>query len=80
MEKLKSAFNPEILENVMCRRIISVGWDGRLYDCDYNQMTGLCVLEGYPRHIKDFDFSLLSEREIAVDEHCYGCIAGQGST
>lgn len=80
MEKLKSAFNPETLENVMCRRIISVGWDGRLYDCDFNQMTDLCVLEGYPKHIKGFDFSLLSEREIAVDEHCYGCIAGQGST
>ncbi len=80
MGKLRSACNPENLENVMCRSIISVGWDGRLYDCDFNQMTGLSVLEGYPRHIKDFDFSLLSEREIAVDEHCYCCIAGQGST
>ncbi len=80
MEKLKGAFNPETLSGVMCRHIINVGWDGRLYDCDFNQMTDICLLDGYPRHIKDFDSLRLSEREIAVDEHCYGCTAGQGSS
>lgn len=80
MEKLKSSFNPATLKGIMCRQIINVGWDGRLYDCDFNQMIGLNVIDGYPQHIKDFDFSMLSEREIAVGEHCYGCTAGQGST
>jgi radical SAM/Cys-rich protein len=80
MENLERSFNPETLESVMCRHIINVGWDGRLYDCDFNQMIGLGVIDGNPQHIKDFDFHLLSERHISVDEHCYGCTAGQGST
>lgn len=80
MEKLVSSFNTETLEGLMCRHLISVGWDGRLYDCDFNQIMGLGVLEGYPRHIKDFNYGLLSERLITVGDHCYGCTAGQGST
>lgn len=76
MERLRSSFNPETIEGVMCRQIINVGWDGRLYDCDFNQMTGLGVTDGNPAHIKEFDFAGLSEREINVDEHCYACTAG----
>ena len=80
IKKLKDAFNPETLSGIMCRHLISVGWDGTLYDCDFNQMIGLRVLDGYPRTLKDFDRHLLAKRQIAVDDHCYGCAAGQGST
>ncbi len=80
LDKLICAFNPETLDGIMCTHLINVGWDGTLYDCDFNQMMGLPLLEGYPSHIKYFNLSMLSEREIAVDDHCYGCTAGQGST
>jgi len=80
MKKLTEAFNPETLSGVMCRHMINVGWDGRLYDCDFNQMIGLRVLDGYPRTIRDFDYHRLFKRQIAVDDHCYGCTAGMGST
>ena len=80
MEKLSDAFNPETLSGIMCRRLVNVGWDGALYDCDFNQMIGLRVLDGYPRTLRDFDHHLLSGRQLAVDDHCYGCTAGQGST
>ena len=77
---LSSAFNPDTLDGLMCRHLISVGWDGRLYDCDFNQALGLSLLKRYPRHIRDFDFAVLSRREIAVGEHCFGCTAGPGSS
>ena len=80
MEELSSAFNPETLSGIMCRRLINVGWDGSLYDCDFNQLIGLRVLDAYPRTLRDFDYRLLSGRQLAVDDHCYGCTAGQGST
>jgi radical SAM/Cys-rich protein len=80
MDKLMNSFNPETLEGIMCRHLISVDWDGRLFDCDFNQILGLSVSEKYPQEIGDFDYSLLSAREIAVGDHCYGCTAGQGST
>jgi radical SAM/Cys-rich protein len=80
MEKLSDAFNPETLTGIMCRHLINVGWDGALYDCDYNQIIGLRVLDGYPRTLRDFDLSQLSGRQLAFDDHCYGCTAGQGST
>lgn len=80
MELLKSAFNPETIPGLMCRRMISVGWDGRLHDCDFNQALGLTVHGEFPQSIGEFDYSLLSGRTIAIDNHCYGCTAGQGST
>jgi radical SAM/Cys-rich protein len=80
IEKLSCSFNPQTLDAVMCRHILNIGWDGKLYDCDFNQMIGLGTLEQYPRHIRDFDYSVLSTRRIAVDDHCFGCTAGQGST
>ncbi|UCE78579.1 MAG: arsenosugar biosynthesis radical SAM protein ArsS [Nitrospiraceae bacterium] len=80
VQKLSCSFNPQTLEAVMCRHILNVGWDGKLYDCDFNQMIRLEISDKYPRHIRDFDYSLLSTREIAVDDHCFGCTAGQGST
>ena len=79
-ERLISAFNPETLDGLMCRYLISVRWDGMLYDCDFNQMLGLHLDGESPQHIRDFDYRLLSRREITVYDHCYGCTAGQGST
>jgi radical SAM/Cys-rich protein len=80
LKKLSEAFNPETLQGIMCRHLVNVGWDGTLYDCDFNQMAGLRVSDGYPRSIRDFDYHLLAGRRIAVDDHCFGCTAGKGST
>jgi len=80
MERLANAFNPAAAAAVMCRTTISVGWDGRLYDCDFNQMLELPLQPGAPRHIKDFDLARLSGRRIAMANHCYGCTAGAGSS
>lgn len=79
MDKLKSAFNPAAAANVMCRSLISVGYDGTLYDCDFNQMLELGLEEGR-RHIRDFDAYVLARRCIATGPHCLGCTAGAGSS
>ena len=55
MERLANAFNPAAAAGVMCRYTLSVGWDGTLYDCDFNQMFDLPVGHGRPRHIRDFN-------------------------
>jgi radical SAM/Cys-rich protein len=80
MEKLVCAFNPETVSGLMCRYLVNVGWDGRLYDCDFNQLLGLGVQDDCPQHISEFDLSRLSRRAITVGDHCYACTAGQGST
>jgi len=80
MEKLVTAFNPSAAAGVMCRSLLSVGWDGRLYDCDFNQMLEIEVEPRESAHIQDFDFDALSERTIMLDEHCFGCTAGAGSS
>jgi len=80
LDMLASAFNPGTLDNIMCRTIVSVGWDGRLYDCDFNQVLGLGVEPDKPQHIRDFAHDALARRCITVDDHCFGCTAGQGST
>ena len=77
---LRAAFNPATLEGIMCRSLISVGPDGDLFDCDFNQAAGLPLSEGLPEHISGFDDQTLSNRPIAVNEHCFGCTAGSGST
>lgn len=79
MEKLINAFNPTAAVGVMCRNTISVGWDGQLYDCDFNQMLDLTV-ESPVRHVKNFNADLLNRRDIVLNEHCYGCTAGAGSS
>jgi radical SAM/Cys-rich protein len=79
MEKLVNAYNPAAAVNVMCRNTISIGWDGYLYDCDFNQMLDLKV-SGSSKHISQFDTSMLNERTIIVNQHCYGCTAGSGSS
>lgn len=80
MEKLVNAFNPSAAAGVMCRNTLSVGWDGYLYDCDFNQMLDMRVNSGAPHHIRDFDLAKLNNRAIAIDQHCYGCTAGAGSS
>ena len=80
MERLVNAFNPAAAAGVMCRYTLSVGWDGTLYDCDFNQMLDLTTGDGAPRHIRDFDPSALDHRSIVTGNHCYGCTAGAGST
>jgi len=80
MEKLVNAFNPSAAAGVMCRNTISVSWDGYLYDCDFNQMLDLKVNHGSPQHLADFDLELLNNRSIVLNQHCYGCTAGAGSS
>ena len=80
MNKLISAFNPAAALNVMCRNTISVGWNGQLYDCDFNQMLELPLTNGSSKHIRDFDPELLTNRLIVTGQHCYGCTAGAGSS
>jgi len=79
MESLVQAFNPATIDNLMCRNTISLSWDGYLYDCDFNQMLDLKVA-ATKNHINDFDPVALSERSIVVNQHCYGCTAGAGSS
>jgi radical SAM/Cys-rich protein len=80
VEALANAFNPAAAAGVMCRTTLSVGWDGALYDCDFNQMLGMPVVARAPQHIRDFDLGALAARAIATDRHCYGCTAGAGSS
>lgn len=80
MEKLVTAFNPAAAEGVMCRNTISIGWDGTLYDCDFNQMLEMETGDGSPSHVKNFDEALLNDREIQINQHCFGCTAGAGSS
>ncbi len=81
MTKLVEAFNPVAAENVMCRNTISIGWDGYLYDCDFNQMLDLKVAcPSSKQHINDFDLEALTNRNIVLNQHCYGCTAGAGSS
>lgn len=81
MKLLKGAHRPENLVGVMCRALLSVGWQGEVYDCDFNQMLGMAA-GGAPRpvHLRDLLDGDLAGRPIRVGEHCYGCTAGQGSS
>jgi radical SAM/Cys-rich protein len=80
MDMLSNAFNPAAVDALMCRNTISVRWDGRLYDCDFNQMLDLPVASSAPSHIRDFDREKLLSRLVTIGQHCYGCTAGAGSS
>lgn len=86
LRELVTAFNPAAVGSVMCRTMVSVGWDGRLYDCDFNQMLELDLAEGTPRHLDDLDLidddplAGLRTRPIRTARHCFGCTAGAGSS
>jgi radical SAM/Cys-rich protein len=79
MYALVEAYNPAAVENVMCTNTISVSWDGWLYDCDFNQMLDLKVASKI-KHISDYNEGVLSDRNIIISQHCYGCTAGAGSS
>jgi radical SAM/Cys-rich protein len=80
MARLVAAFNPGTLDGVMCRNTLSVGWDGRLYDCDFNQMLELDIASAGSAHIDDFDEAPWHLRAIVTARHCFGCTAGGGSS
>lgn len=80
MSLLIENFNPHSVEHVMCRNLLSVGWDGRLYDCDFNQMLDMPVRHDLPQTIAEFDYEALTRRPVVTDQHCYGCTAGAGSS
>ncbi|MBP7230374.1 MAG: arsenosugar biosynthesis radical SAM protein ArsS [Syntrophaceae bacterium] len=77
---LYQSFNPAAVDHVMCLTTLSVGWNGSLYDCDFNQMLDLTVNHGAPNSIMNFDMEKLNNREIVINNHCYGCVAGCGSS
>ena len=79
MYNLVEAYNPAAVENVMCTNTLSVSWDGWLYDCDFNQMLNLKVASKV-KHISDYNEDLLQDRNIIINQHCYGCTAGSGSS
>jgi radical SAM/Cys-rich protein len=80
MGKLESGFNPTTVGGLMCRSLISVAWDGRLFDCDFNQALNLPLREGLPQTIWEFDLPSLEHRPIHLGDHCYGCTAAAGSS
>lgn len=80
MDKLVNAFNPAAVNGLMCRFTLSVGWDGRLFDCDFNQMIDLGTASGSPQTIFEATVTSLTGRRIVVGPHCFGCTAGAGSS
>ena len=79
MHALVEAYNPAAVKNVMCTNTLSVSWDGWLYDCDFNQMLNLKVASKV-KHISEYNEEVLQNRNIIINQHCYGCTAGAGSS
>jgi radical SAM/Cys-rich protein len=82
LQRLADGFNPATIAGLMCRNTLSVSWDGTLYDCDFNQMLDLPILdqEGRPANVKTARLSELGRRRIVTARHCFGCTAGSGSS
>jgi len=80
LQLLQDFFNPQTLDALMCRHQISVGWDGTLYDCDFNLALGLAVDHGAPDHLSRFEREPIEQRQIVTGLHCFGCTAGCGSS
>jgi len=82
LELLVNAYNPATTKGLMCRSTLSVSWDGRIFDCDFNQMLELESrgLDGHPVRIDGFEPSNIEGREIITGRHCFGCTAGAGSS
>jgi len=80
METLITSFSPASVDGLMCRSLISVNWNGRLSDCDFNQMLDLPVEGAAPQTIHEFDLARLACRRVVTGVHCYGCTAGAGSS
>ncbi|MFN3201162.1 MAG: arsenosugar biosynthesis radical SAM (seleno)protein ArsS [Bradymonadia bacterium] len=81
MARLTAAFNPGAVSGLMCLNTISISWDGRIFDCDFNQMLDLeSVMGDRAPNIRDFDLNAFLDRRVVTDRHCFGCTAGQGSS
>lgn len=80
MKVLTEAFNPATMDGLMCRHQVNIGWDGRLYDCDFNQALGLPVECGSSGYVEDFDITGMAHRRIVTGRHCFACTAGAGSS
>jgi radical SAM/Cys-rich protein len=80
MELLVSAFNPGTVEGLMCRNMISVGWRGEVYDCDFNQQLDMQWRNGRALSLWDVDPTQVENRPIMTGDHCFGCTAGAGSS
>ena len=80
MGLLERNFNRDTVPGLMCRRQVSVGWDGHLYDCDFNLALGLTVNHGAPDHIDRWNPESMKTRRIVTGRHCFGCTAGSGSS
>ncbi len=80
LKLLKESFNCSTVAGLMCRHQISVGWNGTLYDCDFNLALGYPVDHGAPSSLRKFDPQALCHRRIVTEEHCFGCTAGAGSS
>ena len=82
MERLVNAFNPGAVNGLMCRNTISIGWDGLVYDCDFNQMLDMRLetKQSAQLRIEDFDHAQFQARRVLTAPHCYGCTAGAGSS
>ncbi|MEK9720112.1 MAG: DUF3641 domain-containing protein, partial [Quisquiliibacterium sp.] len=78
----RSAHHPDNLESVMCKNLISIDWEGFVYDCDFNQMLGMPISNNKAKrtHLRNLLGTRFDGRKVAVGEHCYGCTAGQGSS
>ncbi|MEX0717824.1 MAG: arsenosugar biosynthesis radical SAM (seleno)protein ArsS [Planctomycetaceae bacterium] len=83
LNRLVGAFNPAAAAGVMCRTMLSIDWEGRLSDCDFNQMLELPLAPGLPRNVRELDAAALeslARRRIVTGRHCFGCTAGAGSS
>jgi radical SAM/Cys-rich protein len=80
LELLRASFNPETIQGLMCRHQINIGWDGRLYDCDFNQAVQRPLDPGAPQTVWDFQTSTVLSRKIVTGDHCFACTAGYGSS
>jgi radical SAM/Cys-rich protein len=80
MELLIENFNPATINGLMCRNTISVGWQGEVYDCDFNQQLGMRWKKAKPLFLWDVDPTEIENREIMTGDHCFGCTAGAGSS
>jgi radical SAM/Cys-rich protein len=82
LAKLLAAFNPKAVSGLMCKSTLSIGWDGTVYDCDFNQMLALESRSpaGTGFHVRDLDLEALARRSIVTRRHCFGCTAGAGSS
>lgn len=80
MNLLKKSFSAKALKHVMCKTIMSVDYQGYVYDCDFNQMLGIGLMDEKKKHISEINVNQLTESKINTADHCYGCTAGSGSS